>query len=132
MACGVPLEVKVEHAGGWPAGAYILEVDQDGVVGSCEFSSPPACEGWQPVCNPVRGWELDLDDCIEPYTGQTLRIAFGGWGAPEPASVTVRVSLDGVEIGAETFVPTYERFRPNGPDCDPVCQRADPVTLTLQ
>ena len=38
-----------------------------------------------------------------------------------PASVTITVRGSGVDV-QQSFTPTYETSRPNGPDCPPECR----------
>ena len=42
-----------------------------------------------------------------------------------PSQLTVEVWSDQTLLGEETFEPEYEKYRPNGPDCDPVCYSAE-------
>ena len=44
----------------------------------------------------------------------------------EPDRLTVEVEAEGVDF-TQTFDLEYETFRPNGPDCPPVCRMATVV-----
>lgn len=44
-----------------------------------------------------------------------------------PQSAAVSVIYNGAEIGSRNFVPIYESFMPNGPECPPTCLLAEEV-----
>jgi hypothetical protein len=44
--------------------------------------------------------------------------------APPPSAIALTAWRDGELVTKKTIEPGYEDFRPNGPDCTPVCQVA--------
>ena len=56
--------------------------------------------------------------CTEP--DQSCRLFVQG---ETPESITVEIGWEG-EAFKDTFIPQYEEFQPNGPDCPPTCSVA--------
>jgi hypothetical protein len=48
-----------------------------------------------------------------------------------PETLAVRVERDGQSVLDHDQKPKYEGTRPNGPDCEPVCEQSH-VQLTLE
>ena len=124
--------------GSFPAGAHQVDVTADGVTMSCTFSF--AGSGVGATCPP----ELDVTvgpatTCMEFQVGN----ATGYRCDPIPGQfieqltlrgarrdVRVVQSVDGVVMLDQSIAPTYKLTRPNGPDCEPVCEQAS-ATFTL-
>ncbi|HOX44156.1 MAG TPA: hypothetical protein PK668_11190 [Myxococcota bacterium] len=130
--CASHFEIVLEHPGAWAVGTFSVEVEADGAVGSCDVTFGADGSAEWPACTGTRGWELSLVGDTGTAAERPLSVLFAGYGVVMPDSIAVRVRSGGVEIGAQTYTPTYERHRPNGPGCDPVCETANPVTLTVQ
>ncbi len=122
MGCLGLLDLRIESAPG-KRGRYVVEVEADGMRGSCTMTLPyPKCGAPLSTCEgtlPVMAREGDA--CKVPAAEQTLLPMILGVA---PERVTVRVTLDGKKLGEQTATPVYESVRPNGPGCDPVCKKA--------
>ena len=108
---------------------YRFEVTADGVTGACADRLPLDCQR-PPQCEGERRWTLGQSGCLlEPGLHNFSGVSFSD---SRPARVDLSVTLDGVPIGAGSFMPTYVVSRPNGPDCDTECRTAPQAPLTLQ
>lgn len=103
----VPSGFRVDfEAASWPAGSYEVELDGD-VQAHCAVTLPTDDPRvWEP-CD-VQGVEISYDEhaLLEVFVRDPL-----------PEYLHVTVLLDGVELAAEAFEPTWESTEPNGPGC---------------
>jgi hypothetical protein len=78
-------------------------------------------------CMEVRTADAISQSC-EEVPGQSY-VSAGLQGVV--ASLRVEVRRDGATIFDRTVSPEYRQERPNGPDCEPICQLAE-VELTIE
>jgi hypothetical protein len=132
IGCGRAFEVSFLPANGqWAAGTYSIAVTADVTSGACDVTLPLApCTSSSESCQGTRDWDAIESGCALPAEQH----AIGGivFGKATPASVDVVVSLDGRQLAAETFVPTYQTSHPNGSDCPGTCMGAPSATLSIQ
>jgi hypothetical protein len=132
IGCGRAFEVNFLPANGqWAAGTYSIAVTADVTSGACDVTLPLApCTSSSESCQGTRDWDAIESGCALPAEQH----AIGGivFGKATPASVDVVVSLDGRQLAAETFVPTYQTSHPNGSDCPGTCMGAPSATLSIQ
>jgi hypothetical protein len=125
--------------GSFPAGVHKLDVTADGVMLSCSFTFAgadvfAACPGGLSVsvvtattCTEIRMGDTVSLRC-DPIPGQFIeRLSVQG----TPRALRIVQSVDEVALMDQTAAPTYQAARPNGADCEPVCQQAS-ATFTLQ
>ena len=124
--------VNLQHTDGlWPPGLYRVDVTADGVSGSCEVTLPqPPCRTPSSTCVGQRSWSLGEAACALPASQQS--ISWVSFVDTAPAKVEVAVSRDGRQLASRSFTPGYNTSQPNGPDCEPTCKLAAPVTLQLR
>jgi hypothetical protein len=65
------------------------------------------------------GGETRIESCVVGLDG-SCEVGFHGF---TPEEVTLTVTGD-EQARSVTLDPTYEDFRPNGPDCPPICRQA--------
>ncbi len=127
--------------GRWEDGEYEIAVEGD--VGS----GPVSCRFRIPEDVPARGSSVQLDctgalmlslqqdsKCTPPPKNsrtsgpcELLEGQFALVGGVEgtPKELTIQLTRDGTSIVSRTVSPKYQRLQPNGPDCEPVCNRAE-------
>ena len=92
-------------------GAWEVAVtQQDGTSASCAFTVQGGAITASQDCAALEVLEED----------EGVRLQF----LEVDGDVNVTVTQDGAEQASEDFAPEYEEFRPNGPDCPPVCRSA--------
>jgi hypothetical protein len=127
IGCGPALRVHFVRTG-WPAATYHIETTADGNTASCDVVVPLSCTMGS-ACTGLAGFAAEVSGCaLDPALHSVAGVLFM---SSTPASVTLKVSQDGREIGSGSFSPTYTDARPNGPACDPVCHVASTETLSL-
>jgi hypothetical protein len=47
-----------------------------------------------------------------------------------PASISVTITRDGMQLASRTLAPAYHDNKPNGPDCEPTCKYSQ-VTIAI-
>ena len=125
IGCNDGLTVTFAPNSGWAPGSYRFVIDIDGQVTTCEGSLPlKDCDAGPSLqCSPAtERVRIGESGCALPPEQQgfsELQI-----GVPPAASVKITVSRDGAELVQKTLAPQYKTSRPNGPDCEPVCQSA--------
>ena len=122
IGCGPGFQVEFTRAS-WPAGAVEIAVTADGTTTTCTLTLPYAsCDNVVQCDKPNPGFFIETSGCALPAAQHSI----GGvaWAETGPQNVTIVVSQDGTMLGTQTFMPTYETSRPNGPDCEPVCSQA--------
>jgi hypothetical protein len=123
----------------WPAGAYAIDFTVDGQEHACELSIPAdlptEAHGYVELgCQPAFDASLTAKTvCTEQRTNdaisQSCQPVAGAWileasfyGVSEALRVEVR--RDDETLLDETMQLEYTASRPNGPDCEPVCEQA--------
>lgn|SRR5690348_4162847 len=146
MGCSDQLSgVITTPTGAWPAGSYVITITTERASHTCTLNLPedypdegtdtylacePALANWRA---PVFQQEVQCTE-VSPTTLSCVPIPdqyavhWGIEGTPE--AVTIQVERDGVVLADEDFSPEYEKFRPNGDGCSPVCRQAE-VTVEL-
>ena len=110
-ACGVPVVITIQNSDGSTASGM------EGEVKFGETTVPFKCE-----------------DGSTTTTGDVFVCLGGQLYLPITADefeITIR-SLDGQDTFQETVRPAYVQTRPNGPDCEPVCQQAETITVVVE
>ena len=120
IGCSDALVVELHADGERPRpGNYEVELVADGETTTCSFQFLLVCEGG--------------GHCVEPSTStcpeatfDTARVdpVFSIPVSGTPMSVDYVVRVADEEVASGTVTPEYETVRPNGPDCEPVCQQA--------
>ena len=109
--CFDGVEVTFDQRSPLAAGDYQLDVVLDDERVSCDFSLP-------------QGTREDLCRTDEILWGVTPDGSFHrAFIKRSPQVLEITLSGDGVSA-SETFRPSYEEHRPNGPRCSPTCQVA--------
>ncbi|APR82689.1 Hypothetical protein A7982_08038 [Minicystis rosea] len=102
------------------AGIYAVTVAAGSQSATCEvtFPHPPCdtkasrCSGTLPLMALESSCELPKDKQIFPKMGV----------AAAPKEVRVTVTRGKTKLADKKVKPAYQEFRPNGPNCNPVCQ----------
>ncbi len=114
----------------WKKGKYRFDISADGLTKVCEATLPlPPCE--QDKAVRCKGDEVPFTvverGCARPPGEQ----GFGPFHfVRNPTNVTIAISRDGKVVKKAEFAPRYEQVRPNGPKCEPSCERAS-ATMRL-
>ncbi len=148
MGCGDGVGVKLTTPDDrWSAGVYSLDVHIGDEHHLCEVqfsesasngsdgSIPFICQSesdatasfsaaFTPVVECVERRERNGDAVSEACTRvpESWFIALASYGTPSSLSMELR--QDGVVLFQKNIQPKYEEYRPNGPDCEPVCRQA--------
>jgi hypothetical protein len=130
QACPQPFRVRFDKASAWPAGNYRIEVEADGVRGSCVAQLPLTSCQVATGCAGQVAWSMDLFGCALP--GDSGRISGVSFRDQEPRTVKVSVFHDDRSIGTSSFTPSYAVNHPNGRDCAPECRTAPEASLALE
>ena len=121
VGCSSGLTIDFEWTE-WQAGEYVLEVDIAGEApGMCTFDLPE--DSTFVRCDEEESLVAEVYRQGDIVTAQV----FVG-GAPEEVAVTL--SSGETALATELVEPVWSEFRPNGPNCGPLCEVAD-VTITL-
>jgi hypothetical protein len=72
-------------------------------------------------CDPPPKNSRTLPPCM-PLVGQFV---VSGGIDETPKELTISLARDGISLFSRTVKPSYEQMRPNGPDCEPVCNRGE-------
>ena len=138
IGCADQASLTLRPASGeWTAGAYELSLTVDGTERRCAFNVPadlPEPRNGRSLC------EQALAMYIQPETTCTehrYRDAVSQSCTPipdrysasltlygTPSALTVVLERDGTTILDESSTLHYQSERPNGPDCEPLCQQA--------
>jgi hypothetical protein len=131
--------IKTED-GAWSDGTYVITITVDQISHECSMQLPedfpkdgtnlvipcePELTSWtglvleqDTVCTSVFTDNAMGQSC-EPIAGKyALKFSLDG----TPDEVAIKVKRDGVVLVSEDFTPAYEKNRPNGRGCGPVCQ----------
>ncbi|HEY0840249.1 MAG TPA: hypothetical protein VGD74_08685 [Vulgatibacter sp.] len=128
MGCVDSVQVSFEPALS-AAGTYELVMEWEGEILACHATLPlepgsERCESAGGDSTPhLGGLQIDRENG-GPITGM--------WAAKAPASLSVTIRQDDQVIASRQLEPAYERFQPNGAECDGdyFCQSAH-TTLEL-
>jgi hypothetical protein len=100
-------------------GEYVVRVDVDGELFTCE-SSIPLVEGEESVC--------DAPDVFLMTSGSALTDGHAITGVmvlrTGVARIDIEVDLDDSLLASTWVEPAFETLQPNGPDCEPTCEYA--------
>lgn len=134
IGCDDGLRLELRPPSGWPAGEYRFDVQMDGADVTCRGSIPlPECtdsRGSAPApsvrCHPEGVVRITESGCALPA---------GAQGFPElsfdpklrPRNVEITITRNGQIVGGANLRPSFQRVRPNGPDCPPACEMARAV-----
>jgi hypothetical protein len=115
----------------WPAGSVEIVVTADGTTTTCTVTLPYAsCDNVVQCDKPNPDFIVEASGCALPAAQHSITGV--AWPTTNPKDVTITVNQDGMMLGMQTFAPTYEMSRPNGPDCEPVCNQATmPASMTF-
>jgi hypothetical protein len=117
LSCADGLSIDVTAASGaFPAGEYTITVETP--TRRREYRCTLPTEGASVQCN---------FDPLVLFSGGRLVVETDE-AAP---TVTITIAVGGATRVQETLTPAYAPFAPNGPGCDPVCQRAA-ATVTFR
>ena len=145
VGCGDGVSLEVRPAQGpFEDGGYELVIVADGQTHACSFvlpddlpvqgsvhtieCTPPMSASLQAelICTEARGASSVSQTCA-PIAGEFVLRALVQTTAPE---LELRIRRDDVPLLAQTLMPSYEIFQPNGPDCEPTCRQAG-IEVTL-
>lgn len=129
---GVSMQLRLDERTAMTTTSVLLSMD--GVSSRCELEHPadldqfiPCGEGVEAslqrtvVCESTTAPNGDESESCRPDGGFALGLTVFG----TPQLVAMELTPAGGEARSFTVQPRYETTRPNGPDCDPVCRRAD-------
>ncbi len=130
IGCNAPLTIAFDRDSGWAPGAYRVVVSTAaGTAQTCTLSLPLRCEV-SPRCDGAWDWNVTTSGCALDASQHAITgVAFRYPSAP--GHVFVNVYQDERPIGSGEYSPTYQTSRPNGPTCEPTCQNAPTVHLTV-
>lgn len=121
IGCLNGFQASFETKGPLPPGHYVVDVEADGVRGSYEVDLPlPACDTHGKHTGELK-FGVGESGCALPPDQHTLS---GLNIESTPKQVKVRVVRTGTILADVTLAPTYKESRPNGPQCEPVCNGA--------
>lgn len=135
---GVHLEVRAARDA-WPAGEYTVEISDGDDSHRCTATLPnPSL--WTTESTTFKCGRTSLSaflratqGCDDERDGGTDGVTCGALVLEvpgNPSSMQVRIDRDGQTILDESVQPKYREMQPNGPGCEPVCERSS-VELTL-
>ena len=113
VGCESMLTVEFEGAESLGPGAYTITVETSAGTTECDvaLTDPDEFEG------------IGIEDCVGPDEVRFSANMIGILGTY--TAVTVRVEdADSGAVSQVSLTPLYSEERPNGPDCEPVCQVA--------
>jgi hypothetical protein len=104
-------------------GKYDVEVVAGDHKGHCEITFPyPKCDTPATRCEGTLPIMANEEGCDLPPAQQVLpKLVIG----ETPKSAAVKVTFAKKTIIEKKIDPTYREQRPNGPNCDPVCQTGE-------
>ena len=108
------LTVEITDGDGW-AGEIAVSIDGDGTVVTCAFT-----EEDDAIVN------CDDDMSSMELAGDVMTLSLWDF-APDSADLVV--TIDGVEVSAQTIKPVYEVDEPNGEGCGERRSATEAVTL---
>lgn len=140
VGCGDGLSIVIApREGPWTTGQYELSLTLAGQTHLCKFpllTPSPGPAGVVIACTPVASVRLDQavecsetkhpdgsrsDSCTPIPDRAELRASFSG----TPAEIAIKLVHDDLELLNQQQPIRYRSERPNGPRCEPVCQRAE-------
>jgi hypothetical protein len=117
IGCSDGVSIEIVAAGGAvPPGQYVVTVDSGGTQREHRCRLPSS--GGTVSCSTTP---------LIFFADGKMSIEVAGI----PTILTVTVAVDGTTRATQELRPAYTAHRPNGPECEPVCQRAL-ATVTLQ
>lgn len=123
IGCSNGLRVSLEKATPWAPGKYAFAFDLDGTAVNCTGELPlKSCEaGPSLTCDVAGKVQIGESGCaMAPETHGFSDIQMDS----SPRAVSVKISKDDQPLHEAKLAPTYAESRPNGPDCEPVCNGA--------
>jgi hypothetical protein len=125
MGCVDGLHIVLEKATLWPAGNYTFAFELDGVDVTCKGSLPlKACgSGLSMSCEPAGKVHIGESGCAMPPEAHgftDIQLAAGG----SPRAVKLTILAEDQPLHEARLTPQYRSTRPNGEDCEPVCNSA--------
>jgi hypothetical protein len=118
------------HTADWNTPPFKVELDVDGRPVSCPVLAPEKLSG---TCgDAIRIERREQSDCREVRTAAAVseactrngRFALVATLPGTPARIGVTVKSGETVVGQRTFEMSYTEWRPNGPDCDPLCRQS--------
>lgn len=122
IGCVNGLTLRVDPNYDWKTGSYDFHFSFDGRTAECHGELPlKKCEDGPSLSCNKKGITIVESGCALPASAH----GFGDIhidGAPK--KVMVRIAHNGQTIVTRTLVANYQKIRPNGPQCGPVCESA--------
>ncbi len=120
-SCASSLTVELNKSSAWEETNWQVTVKGDGSeIGTCQIELPGDSQGAEEACD--HPLNLNLNESGGAIESVYVMLQ------PDvdvPTEYTVGVQRDGNLVVEQTFEPSYDTVRPNGPDCSPVCQQAE-------
>lgn len=128
MGCLNQATITIRHADGTPP-ALALSLELDGDLVECPAPRQAAIES---CASFVTTEQREVQICREERNGNAVSYQCQGTGQFEQLvtiqSTPQRIKLvvqDGSQVGSQRVIePVYQRVRPNGDGCEPVCSQA--------
>jgi len=129
VGCGESLLIGIAAPGDGelPEGEYEVELELDGQTWTttCSTDASQTCTALAGPQN-VYGLRFEVSG-NRKIVGELAEAR----GEALPTTYSLRVSVDGEVLGESTGTFTYEATQPNGPECEPTCESAEPLSLEL-
>lgn len=114
--------VALEPASGWDAGDYVVRIEADGSVQTCEGQVAEGSCGLGPMtCTGASLATVNPSGCADLGQPAHATIDF----RTTPSIVQITITKDGVALADRQVALSYSTDEPNGPDCPPVCHHAE-------
>lgn len=128
IGCYNGFTASLDTKGPLPPGHYTVDVEADGVRGSYEVDIPlPPCDTRGKYTGELK-FGVGESGCALPPDQHTLSEVHL---ETLPKEVKIRIVRTGTVLADVAFTPAYRESRPNGPDCEPVCNSAsEKITVT--
>jgi len=137
VGCVGGISLRIQSDDAWPAGSYRLVLEQPGWARECEFELPleERSDGRTAAaelrCTPALELAVAQDSACRqtsaPMIGNCVPVPnhyhVEGFITDElTGDLSVRLERAGVTLVDESRPLSYTEFRPNGPECGPVCE----------
>lgn len=133
IGCNDGVGLTVDAApNAWLPGDYTVEVLADRASHTCSGTVPTSEQRIESVTfecdgNSVRAALIRTEDCGPEHKATVERVVCGTLELEvhgTPSSVHLQVRFDGQTVLSETSEPQYRKLQPNGPECEPICERS--------